>query len=360
MREWAPKIREAFETLPQLQDVNSDTQEGGLQTSVVIDRDTAARLGITARQVDTTLNSAFGQRQVSIIYNPLNQYYVIMGFAPEYAQGPEALRDIYLIGTDGRQIPLAAIARIEPGRTPLSVNHQDQFAATTLSFNLSEGVALSAVEPLLQRELVRLGVPDTIRGSFQGTAKAFQKSASNQLLLIVLALVTVYIVLGILYESYVHPLTILSTLPSAGVGALLALLLFGMQIDIIALIGIFLLIGIVKKNAIMLIDFALVAERERGMSSRDAIFQACLLRFRPILMTTLAAMLGALPLALGSGEGAELRHPLGISIVGGLLVSQVLTLYTTPVVYLVLDRWRLRWLQRWQKFTRRLFAAREA
>jgi multidrug efflux pump len=359
LRAWSPKIKEAFEKLPELQDVNADTQEAGLQTSVVIDRDTASRLGITARQVDSTLNDAFGQRQVSIIYNPLNQYYVVMGLQPQYMQGPEALRDIYLIGANREQIPLSAIARVEPTRAPLSVNHQSQFAATTVSFNLSEGISLSAVEPILQREMVRLGVPNSVRGSMQGTAKIFQQSTSSQPLLIVLALVTLYIVLGVLYESYVHPLTILSTLPSAGVGALLALLLFGMELDIIALIGIFLLIGIVKKNAIMMIDFALVAEREMNMTSHDAIFHACSLRFRPILMTTLAAMFGALPLALSSGDGAELRHPLGVSIFGGLFVSQILTLYTTPVMYLVLDRWRLRWLQRWSRFSGRLFPAKE-
>ncbi|MFT3930465.1 MAG: multidrug efflux RND transporter permease subunit [Spongiibacteraceae bacterium] len=359
LRKWVPKIKEAFDNLPQLKDVNSDSQDGGLQTSVIIDRDTAARLGITAQQVDATLSNAFSQRQVSIIYNPLNQYYVIMGYAPEFMQGPEALRDVFLIGADGKQTPLAAIAHIEPSSAPLSVNHQSQFAASTLSFNLSEGVALTQVEPILQREMVRIGVPPNVRGSMQGTAKMFQSSASSQPFLILLALVTLYIVLGVLYESYVHPLTILSTLPSAGVGALLALLLFDMELDIIALIGIFLLIGIVKKNAIMMIDFALVSEREHGMSSRDAIYHACTLRFRPILMTTLAAMLGALPLALGNGDGAELRHPLGVSIFGGLFVSQILTLYTTPVVYLILDRWRLRWLQRWQNFMRALFPARE-
>ncbi len=359
LRVWAPKIKTAFENLPQLQDVNSDLQDSGLQTNVVIDRDTAARLGISARQIDSALNDAFGQRQVSIIYNPLNQYHVVMGLASKYTQGPEGLRDIYLIGSDGAQIPLAAIAHIELGKTPLSVNHQSGFAATTISFNLSPGVSLNSMQPVLEREMTRIGVPNSIRGSFQGTAKVFQQSASSQPLLILLALVTLYIVLGVLYESYVHPLTILSTLPSAGVGALLALLLFGMELDIIALIGIFLLIGIVKKNAIMMIDFALVAERELGMSSRDAIFHACSLRFRPILMTTLAAMFGALPLALGRGDGAELRHPLGISIFGGLFVSQILTLYTTPVMYLVLDRWRLRWLRRWQNFTQRLFPARE-
>jgi multidrug efflux pump len=352
LKRWTPRIRDALAKVPQLVDVDSDMQEGGLQTSVVIDRDTAARLGLTARQVGTVLNDAFGQRQVSVIYNPLNQYYVVMGLAPEYTQSPEALRAIYLIGPEGEQIPLSAISRIEPGRAPLSVNHQGQFAASTVWFGLPPGVSLSEATPLVERTMVSLGVPDSIRGSFQGTAKVYEKSTSSQPWLIALALVTLYIVLGMLYESYVHPLTILSTLPSAGVGALLALLLFRTELSIIALIGIFLLIGIVKKNAIMMIDFALVAERELGMNSRDAIFHACSKRFRPILMTTLAAALGALPLALGSGDGAELRRPLGISIVGGLLVSQLLTLYTTPVVYLYLDRFRLKWLARWQRSTR--------
>jgi multidrug efflux pump len=354
-----PKVTAALDALPELEDVNSDLQDQGLQTTVVIDRDTAARLGITAKQVDTTLNNAFGQRQVSIIYNARNQYYVVMGLEPRYTQGPESLRDIYLITATGAQIPLAAIAHIEPTTAPLAVSHQGQFAAYTISFNLADGVSLSDVKPLIERETARIGLPSNVRGSMQGTAKQFQQSAGRQPVLIIIALVTVYLVLGILYESYVHPLTILSTLPSAGVGATLALMLFGKELDIIALIGIFLLIGIVKKNAIMMIDFALVAEREQNMNSRDAIFHACTLRFRPILMTTMAAMLGALPLALGSGDGAELRHPLGISIIGGLLFSQVLTLYTTPVVYLALDRFRLRWLQRWQNFNARLFPAKE-
>jgi len=350
LRLWVPRIRDALAKLPQLADVNTDLQDGGLQTSVVIDRDTAARLGIGAKQVATTLNDAFGQRQVSVIYNPLNQYYVVMGLAPEYTQTPEALRSIYLIGPDGAQIPLAAISHIEPTKAPLSVSHQGQFAANTISFNLPPNVSLSQATTLIERTLASLSVPDNIRGSFQGTAKVYAASSSSEPLLIVAALLTLYIVLGMLYESYVHPLTILSTLPSAGVGALLALLVCRTELSLIALIGIFLLIGIVKKNAIMMIDFALVAERELGMNSRDAIFYACSKRFRPILMTTLAAMLGALPLALGSGDGAELRRPLGISIVGGLLVSQLLTLYTTPVVYLYLDRFRLKWRRRWLNY----------
>jgi multidrug efflux pump len=359
LRHWTPLIKNALNQLPQFNDVDSDLQDGGLETLVVIDRDTAARLGISAKDISSALNSAFGQRQVSVIYNPLNQYYVVMGLEPKYTQGPESLRDIYLIGANQQQIPLSAIAHTEPSTAPLAVSHQGQFAAYTITFNLNEGVSLSDAKPLIAREMARIGVPATIRGSFQGTAKAFQESQSSMPLLIVLALVTLYIVLGILYESYVHPLTILSTLPSAGVGALLALLLFKNDLNIISLIGIFLLIGIVKKNAIMMIDVALIAERELGMNSRDAIYYACTLRFRPILMTTMAAMLGALPLMLGSGEGAELRHPLGISIVGGLLFSQVLTLYTTPVVYLALDRWRLKWLQRWRAFGDRLFPVKE-
>jgi multidrug efflux pump len=345
LRTWEPRIRAALSRLPQLVDVNTDQQDKGLQTSLVIDRDAAARLGVSPRLVDTTLNDAFGQRQVSTIYSALNQYHVVMEAAPQYWQSPDTLNDVYVSTTKGAQIPLSAIAHYAPTNTALGVNHQSQFVASTISFNLPEGTSLGQATVAIDGALAQLGVPATIRGSFQGTAQAFQASLNSQPWLILAALLTVYIVLGVLYESYVHPLTILSTLPSAGVGALLALLLFKTEFSVIALIGVILLIGIVKKNAIMMIDFALDAERHRGMSSRDAIFEACLLRFRPIMMTTMAALLAAIPLALGNGNGAELRRPLGISIVGGLIVSQMLTLYTTPVVYLYLDRFSL-WTRR--------------
>jgi multidrug efflux pump len=345
LRTWEPRIRAALSRLPQLVDVNTDQQDKGLQTSLVIDRDAAARLGVSPRLVDTTLNDAFGQRQVSTIYSALNQYHVVMEAAPEYWQSPGALDDVYISVAKGAQVPLSAIAHYAPTNTALGVNHQSQFVASTISFNLPEGTSLGQATIAIDRALAELGVPATIRGSFQGTAQAFQASLNSQPWLILAALLTVYIVLGILYESYVHPLTILSTLPSAGVGALLALLLFKTEFSVIALIGVILLIGIVKKNAIMMIDFALDAERHRGKNSRDAIFEACLLRFRPIMMTTMAALLAAIPLALGNGDGAELRRPLGISIVGGLIVSQMLTLYTTPVVYLYLDRFSL-WTRR--------------
>ena len=345
LRTWEPRIRAALSRLPQLVDVNTDQQDKGLQTSLVIDRDAAARLGVSPRLIDTTLNDAFGQRQVSTIYSALNQYHVVMEAAPGYWQAPDTLNDVYVSTTKGAQIPLSAIAHYAPTNTALGVNHQSQFVASTISFNLPEGTSLGQATVAIDRALADLGVPATIRGSFQGTAQAFQSSLNSQPWLILAALLTVYIVLGILYESYVHPLTILSTLPSAGVGALLALLLFKTEFSVIALIGVILLIGIVKKNAIMMIDFALDAERHRGKNSRDAIFEACLLRFRPIMMTTMAALLAAVPLALGNGDGAELRRPLGISIVGGLIVSQMLTLYTTPVVYLYLDRFSL-WTRR--------------
>ncbi len=402
--EWAPKITAALQAEPSLSDVNSDQQDKGLESNLVIDRDTAARLGVTVSQIDNTLYDAFGQRQVSTIYVARNQYHVIMEVAPRYWQNPETLKDVYIstsggavggsqatnavagtvtaakqatsistvasdaarnlannsIGATGRgaastgsavstnqeaMIPLSAVARFTQGATPLGVNHQGLLVASTISFNLPPKVSLSTAVSVIEATMNRLGVPATIRGTFQGTAKVFQDSLNNQPFLILAALVTIYIVLGVLYESYVHPLTILSTLPSAGVGALLALMAFNTEFSIMSLIGVILLIGIVKKNAIMMIDFALDAERTRGLSSFDAIYEACLLRFRPIMMTTMAAMLGAFPLALGMGEGSELRRPLGIAIVGGLILSQMLTLYTTPIIYLYLDQFR-HWCQR--------------
>ena len=347
LRRWTPRVQQALQKLPMLADVSSDQEIKGLQTTLTFDRDAMARLGLTQSQVDAVLNDAFGQRQVSTIYNPLNQYHVVLEVAPQYWQSAEGLRSIYLQTTSGQPIPLSAFARWQPTNTALAVNHQSQFAATTVSFNLPPGSSLSDATAAIDKATADIGLPASIHGSFQGTAKSFQDSLGSQPVLILAAMVAVYIVLGMLYESVVHPLTILSTLPSAGVGALLALLATGGEFNIIALIGVLLLIGIVKKNAIMMIDFALSAEREQGLSSHDAILQACLLRFRPIMMTTLAALFGALPLALGHGDGAEMRTPLGISIVGGLLLSQLLTLYTTPVVYLYLDRFRL-WCQQWR------------
>ena len=401
---WTPRILTALQGLPQLTDVNSDQQNKGLDTELVIDRDTAARLGISTSQIDNTLYDAFGQRQVSTIYNPRNQYHVIMEVAPQFWQNPDSLKDIFVstsggavggvqatnavagtvrakgqssetatiaadaarnqalnaIATTGRgatstgtavstrqekMVPLAAFTHYDTGSTPLAVNHDGLSVATTMSFNLAPGVSLSDAVSAVRSAMDRIGVPASIQGSFQGTARAFQQSLASEPYLILAAFVAVYIVLGILYESYVHPITILSTLPSAGIGALLALLAFRTDFSLMALIGLVLLIGIVKKNAIMMIDFALAAERSRGLSSREAITEACILRLRPIMMTTMAAMLGAVPLAIGFGTGGELRRPLGISIVGGLIVSQMLTLYTTPVIYLYLDRFRL-WCQR--------------
>ena len=343
---WAPKVERHLRTLPEITDVNSDQQDKGQQSLVIFDRLTASRLGVSPQLIDDTLYDAFGQRQVAILYTPLNQYHVVMEVAPQYWQDPATLHDIYVRSRTGSQVPLSAVARFEPTNTILSVNHQGQFPGVTLSFAIAPGLSLGDAVAAIERAMNEIGLPDGVRGSFQGAARAFQASLGNQPLLILAALVTVYIVLGILYESYVHPLTILSTLPSAGVGALLALLLFKTELSMIALIGIILLIGIVKKNAIMMIDFALDAERKDGKQPDQAIFEACLLRFRPIMMTTMAALFGALPLALGTGVGSELRRPLGIAIVGGLLVSQLLTLYTTPVVYLYLDRMRLRFLRR--------------
>src|SRR6201995_4408752 len=404
LNEWTPKIAAALQGDHNLTDVNSDQQNKGLESDLVIDRDKVAQYGVTVSQVDNTLYDAFGQRQVSTIYVARNQYHVIMEVAPQFWQNPETLRDVWIstsgasvggsqatnavagtvvagstasaassanaqaarnlatnsIGATGKgvastgsavattqetMIPLSAVAKFVQGATPLAVNHQGLLVATTISFNLPPGGSLSSAVPSIEAAMNRIGVPATIRGTFQGTAKAFQDSLKNQPFLILAALITIYIVLGVLYESYVHPLTILSTLPSAGVGALLTLMAFKTEFSIMARIGVILLIGIVKKNAIMMIDFALEAESNRGLNSLDAIREACLLRFRPIMMTTMAAMLGAVPLALGLGEGAELRQPLGIAIVGGLLLSQVLTLYTTPVIYLYMDRLRL-WSQR--------------
>ena len=339
---WAPIIMQRLQKIPELRDINSDQQMHGLQSSVVIDRDTASRLGVAVQDIDNALGDAFGQRQVSNIYKGLNQYHVVLEVAPEHQQSPDALKSIYVSSKSGKLVPLSAFAHYEPTNTALSVNHQGIFPAITLSFNLAPGASLGPAVDHIEQARRELGVPSTVHATFQGTAQAFQDSLSNQPILILTALAAVYIVLGILYESFIHPITILSTIPSAGIGALLAIQLIKSDLNIIALIGIILLIGIVKKNAILMIDFAVQVEREEGLSPVEAIYKACLLRFRPILMTTMAALLGAMPLALGAGVGSELRRPLGITIVGGLILSQMLTLFTTPVVYIYMDR-----LQSW-------------
>ena len=341
---WAPLLVEKLQTLPELRDVASDQQNQGLQASLVIDRDSAARFGITPQMIDDTLYDAFGQRLVSTMFTQLNQYHVILEVEPRFQQNPDSLKEIYVRSPSGTQVPLSSFTRLETNTTPLAVNHQGQFPAVTLSFNLAPGASLGSAVKAIEDAEREIGIPTSVRASFQGTALAFQSSLANESWLIVAALITVYIVLGVLYESYIHPITILSTLPSAGLGALLALQITDVDLSVIALIGIILLIGIVQKNAIMMIDFALEAQRKEGKAPIEAIYQACLLRFRPILMTTMAALLGGVPLALGTGVGSELRHPLGITIVGGLTVSQLLTLYTVPVVYLTFDRiaYRLR------------------
>jgi multidrug efflux pump len=337
---YVPKLTDALQKNPKLKDLTTDQQQLGLQTNVVVDRVKASQLGIYPQQVDSALYSAFGQRQVSVVYNDRDQFHVILEASPQYLADPTALEKIYVTGAGRIQVPLSAIASIQTSNTPTAINHQGQFPAVTFSFNLDPGVSLQEATQIIEKAARDINMPDTVRGSFQGTAQVFQDSLSSQPVLILTAIIAVYIVLGILYESYIHPLTILSTLPSAGLGALLALLICRVDLSIVSVIGIILLIGIVKKNAIMMVDFALEVERDEQLPPAEAIYQACCIRFRPIIMTTLAAMFGAVPLAIGQGDGSEIRQPLGVAIIGGLIVSQMLTLYTTPVIYLYLDRLR--------------------
>jgi len=344
LNHWAPILQARLAKIPELRDVNSDQQMHGLESALIVDRDTASRLGVSMQAIDNTLSDAFGQREVSTIYKGLNQYYVVLEVMPSAQQDPAALKSIYVPAKAGNLVPLSAFARYEPSSTALSVNHQGIFPAITISFNLAPGASLGPAVLDIESATHEIGVPPTVHASFQGNAQAFQDSRSSQLILVITALVAVYIVLGILYESFIHPITILSTIPSAGIGAILAIKFAGTDLNMIALIGIILLIGIVKKNAILMIDFAVQLEREEKTSPLDAIYKACLLRFRPILMTTMAALFGALPLALGTGVGSELRRPLGITIIGGLIVSQMLTLFTTPIVYIYMDRLQT-WLQ---------------
>jgi multidrug efflux pump len=335
---WVPRFVAQLQSVPILRDVATDQQDHALEENLVVDRDTASRLGLTASAIDNTLYDAFGQRLVSIMFTQLNQYHVVLEVAPEFRQNPDSLKSLYVKSTTGQLVPLSSFTHLESATTSLTLNHQGQFPETTLSFNLAPGASLGDAVTAINNAKQQIGMPASIQASFQGTAAVFQNSVANEGWLLLAAVVTVYIVLGVLYESYIHPLTILSTLPSAGVGAILALQLFHLDLGVIGLIGIILLIGIVKKNAIMMIDFALEAERGEHLPPEEAIYQACLLRFRPIMMTTMAALFGGLPLAMGKGTGSELRHPLGITIVGGLLLSQMLTLYTTPVVYIWFDK----------------------